>query len=104
MTTTPTSELPLSDVLNSCTGFEELAVEQRFGADPYTLLGTNVVKCMRAAAFVVHKRTGKNDRDAYKAAMDLTSKDLDDFFPDDEDEPMPEEPVTDLGKDDSATD
>lgn len=105
MTNAPaTSDLDLADLLNSLTGYEEIAVEQKFGADPYTLLTTNVIKCMRAGAMIVHKRQGLKDGDAYKAAMSLTSKELDAFFPDSEDEPLPDEPVTEAGKDDSASD
>ncbi|WP_235739035.1 hypothetical protein [Nocardioides alcanivorans] len=101
--TAPTSDLDLGDLLNSANGYEEIAVEQRFGADPYALLGTNVIKCMRAGVFIVHRRRGAKDADAYKAAMELTSEALNAFFPDDEDEPMPEEPVTEAGKDDSES-
>jgi hypothetical protein len=86
----------LTDALN---GFDELAIGKAFSEDISTLKNKPLM-FLRALAFVDFRRAGMKDGPAYKAAMQLLSKDLADHFPDDPDEIDPDEPVTAEGKDD----
>jgi hypothetical protein len=102
--TEQTDKLTLDEAVESLTGFDEIAIEKKFGHDITTLLTDHAIRAMRATAFVLKRREGLNDADAYKASMDMTIGQTQDFFADEPDELMPEEPSTELGKDDSAPD
>lgn len=98
---TSTTEKPnIEELTESLTGFEEIAISKAFSVKDFTALpGTMSV---RALLFVVYKREGDNDGDAYQRAMELSMKAVNDYF-DDEIEAIPDEPVTEPGKD-SASD
>lgn len=84
----------IDEVLESINGFEEVAVEKAFGADPIELAqGQKLMKFTRAMVFVVKKREGLNDLQARQAAMEMTMADLQTFFvmSDDDDEDPKEE-------------
>ncbi|KHL18541.1 hypothetical protein CLV56_4002 [Mumia flava] len=85
------------EVLQGMTGHEEEAVATAFGA---TLedLADNATRLTRALVFVVEKRGGKSAKDAKAAALDLTRKDLGEYFVEEPDELMPDEPFTESGK------
>ena len=114
MTTEPTlplptsSELGMNEFVETLTGHEEAAVEQRFGLDPYALLETSDVKASRALVYVHQARHLKtldvknHEPKAYASAMDMTLKQVGDFWPDDVEEPNPEQPVTPAGEGDTA--
>jgi hypothetical protein len=87
----------LTDTLN---GYDELAISKAFGED-ISQVKARPLMFLRALAFVDFRRQGIKDGAAYKAAMELLSKDLADHFPDDPDELDPEDPVTESGKDES---
>ena len=97
--------LTVDEVTDSLTGFEEIAVEQKFGLDPNALLNEKPIRGMRALATVLVARDlRKNDvKDpdgkAYKHVMGMTLKQVGDFFPDADAEPVPDEPVSESGKD-----
>lgn len=95
----------LGDTINSLTGYEEDEIEHAFGISVYDLIGVNFVKANRALCFVLRRREGKKGSEALKIAKSMTSKELDGVFADDEDddEVMPDEPVTEAGKDDSVS-
>ena len=61
-------------VAGSCTGFDELAIERAFGRE-LTDLGEST-RALRALLFVVHRRDGMSDPDAYRSAMSLTLDEL----------------------------
>lgn len=86
------------DILESITGFEEVAVEKAFGADPIELAqGNKFMKFTRALVFVVKKREGLNDVQARQAAMEMPLSVLQDFFAeatDDVEEEAPKAPST----------
>ncbi len=86
------------DVILSLTGFDEIAIEKAFRSDLEKLTAQ---RQMRALAFVIFKRQGQPDPDAYEAAMTLSQRDVLDMFGIAVDEVMPDEPVSDLGKDGS---
>lgn len=94
-------KLTYNEHLELLTGFDEIAIEKWFGEDIDSLRFT--MKC-RALLFTRNTRLGQQPKDAHKAAMSLTLKQVGDAFADDEDEPLPEEPVTETGKDASLPD
>ena len=93
----------VNEVIDSLTGYEELAIEKAFGDEFYDL---SLVKRMRALAFVLEKRGGKNDADAKKAIMTMSQARVTEAFSDEDDEgdegdeELGIEPVTEAGKGD----
>ena len=104
------AEQSVSDTRDSLTGYDEIEIEKRFGADIQDLLETLPIKGGRALALIVILRGLREDdvKDpagkAYAAAMGMTVTQLNEFFPDESPEVVEDEPVTDAGKDDSQPD
>jgi hypothetical protein len=98
----------MNEFIETMTGHEEAAVEQRFGLDPYALLEVSDVKASRALVFVHQTRHLKAldvknpENKAHVAAMDMTLKQVGAFWPDEVEEPDPEAPVTPAGEGDAA--
>jgi hypothetical protein len=83
------------EVADSLTGYEERLIVQRFGAELEDLAGQAGSGMVRALIFICEKRKSDDpdvaaaDRAAFKRAMSLTRKELDDQFsrpPQDDDE------------------
>lgn len=91
-------KLTATEVSESLTGYDEIGIAKAFG-EIESLKGNMPA---RALAFVLSKREGKTHDEAYEAAMSLSAKALGDVFADEDDEVIPDEPVTDAGKDDSS--
>jgi len=96
------AQVTASEMLESLTGFEEVAIGQHFGAEALELAEKKPTMLARALAFVHMTREGADAKTAKKRAMELTIKQSSDYFKADEDEPFPEEPVTDQGKEGTA--
>lgn len=96
----------LQEVVESLTGFDEIAIEQAFGAGIVTLLDTKATMATRALVFIQRKRDGMKDPEARKAAMEMRLGDVQDLFRDDDEQDDAEvpEPVTETGKDDGQPD
>lgn len=94
-----TDKITVNEAFEQLTGWDEIAIKKAFGAE-VTAMRKQPFTFARALAFVDFRRGGKNDRDAYETALGLTIRDLNDHFLEDEDEPMPDEPVTESGKGD----
>jgi hypothetical protein len=62
----------IEEVTRSLTGYDELAIQKHFKADWTALAETSPVAVTRALVFVMERRRGLTDQDAYKAAMGLT--------------------------------
>jgi hypothetical protein len=75
-----TTTMTLTDLLNSTTGFDEVAVTNRFGIDLYVGNDAHPMKVARAAVFVHLRREGMNDADAYNQAMNMGVGDIDGYF------------------------
>ena len=76
------------DSVGALTGFDELAIEAKFGSDFNAL---NATMTMRALVFVQLRREGRDDKGAYGEAMRLTLKAVNERFekpdtPDEDDE------------------
>lgn len=83
---------------DSLTGYEEIAIKEEFGAKPAELGEYDVTGLIRALYFVARKRDGLRNSEAKKAALEATLGEVNAMFTDDE-EPFPEDPITESGKD-----
>lgn len=92
----------MSEVMESLNGFDEIAIEQAFGAPITDLLETKPTTGARALLFVIRRRDGMKDNEARKAVMEMRLGDVQGYFVDDEDEDL--EPVTESGKGDELPD
>lgn len=90
------TELTAAEFAESITGFDEIAIAKQFQSDLYELGHT---KQARALTFVHFRRDGQSDVTAYDSCMGLTVKQVTEFFADEPDEVMPEEPSSASGKD-----
>lgn len=100
MTSTGAPTMTLDEMVESLTGFDELAIEKHFdGFDIYAHGETKGIRAMRALAFVQFRRDGQTDREAVKTAQELTFKALKDRFLPDQPEIDPADPETPSGKD-----
>lgn len=88
----------VQDLVLSLTGFDEIAIEKAFSTDLETL---SAQRQMRALAFILARREGKNDNAAYQHVMEMAQGDVLGLFGIDVDEVMPDEPESEMGKDDS---
>lgn len=86
------------DVMESLTGFDEIAIEQAFGDDISRIAVTSVGKFGRALGFVLLRRGGLKDSEAKKQILGLTRAELDDMFADAEGDELP---GSESGKDES---
>lgn len=73
------------EMIESLTGFEEIAIEKAFGAHLFALAEQNQTMMLRSLVFVDIKRGGANDKDAKAEAMGLTLKQVQGRFADAED-------------------
>ena len=71
------------EVVRSLNGFEDIAIEKAFGV---ALLKMDEMRASRALLFILKRRDGANDFDAYKGAMEVTFGDLMDTFETEDDD------------------
>lgn len=95
----PQEPISAGEMVQSLTGFEELAIEQHMKIDPYTDGGRKPVAVLRSLVFVVNKRAGKTDREAREIAMSMPAGELQDMFADEPEEIDPDNPETPAGED-----
>jgi hypothetical protein len=100
MTSTETA----TDVALSLNGYDEIAIAKFFGVD-YTELQTRPIMLLRSLMFIVERRAGAKDPDAYRAAMKATGSEVNAYFPDDptDADTDPGDPESDLGKADEPS-
>lgn len=96
------ANISASEMLESLTGYDEVAISQHFGAEALELAEKKPTMLARAMAFVHMTREGSDTKAAKKAAMELSIREANDYFAESQDEPFPEEPVTAEGEGDSA--
>lgn len=97
MTENTTTERPtVVEMINSLTGYDEIAIEKNYGGvDFFELKGLTTI---RALVFVQLRRDGQADKDAKRAVLEMTVGECNAFFTEDT-ETDPEQPVTEPGKD-----
>lgn len=93
-----TDQITASEMVQSLTGFEELAIERHMAVDPYADAERKPMAVMRALVFVLRKREGLKDADAREAAMSMPMGDLQNLFAEEEPELDPENPETAAGE------
>lgn len=68
------------EVFDSVTGFDEIAIAQQFGRTVGELAEKDQSMFGRALVFVVKRRDGASDGDAYQAALGMSVKELTSSF------------------------
>jgi hypothetical protein len=86
-------EQTAEETFDSLTGFDEIAIAQRFGRSVGDLATSDPSMFGRALVFVIKRRDGANDEEAWNAAMGLSMKGFTEFFA----EPSEEEAGKDKG-------
>ena len=87
----------IEEVTESLTGFDEIAIEKHFHIDWMKIAEEKPTFLPRCLLFVLRRREGMNDPDAYNAVMGMSLKDTNDVFVDDA-ELDPDDPETPSGK------
>lgn len=91
-------KISASEMVQSLTGFEEIAIERHMGIDPYADGEAKPLKVLRALVFVQRKRAGGKDAEAREYAMGLTMGEVQDLFAKESPELDPENPETPVGE------
>lgn len=91
------NKISADEFLESLNGFEEIAIEKAFGSEVMALGQNSPTKFLRSLVFIQQKRDGKNDFEAKDAVMNMSLGEVNAYFSED-DEVMPEEPVTEAGE------
>ena len=76
------TDLTAEEVLDSLTGFDEIAIAQHFGRTVGEMAEKDQSMFGRSLIFVVKRREGVNDDDARNAALSLTMKEYVSYFAD----------------------
>lgn len=97
------AKMTADEVVDSLTGFDEIAIRNAFGMDILKSGEDQPATMLRSLAFVLNRREGMTDSDAKNAALSMTLGEVNALFEEDEDEAVPDDPSTPLGKDDSPS-
>lgn len=98
MSDQPTDKPTMSEVSNTLTGYDEIAITKEFGKD-FAVLVNYPTSLGRALIFILKRREGLTDKEAKRAAMEMRLGDVNDFFEDESDDD--EDPETPAGEGDS---
>lgn len=93
------TKITASEMVESLTGFEEIAIEKHMGIDPYADGERKPLKVMRALVFVRATREGMDAPKAREHAMTLSMGQVQEQFAEDEPEIDSAAPETESGKD-----
>lgn len=81
-----TDKLTGRDIADSMTGFDEIAIAQRFGRTAADLAQNDGSMFLRSLIFVAKRREGLSDDEAWNAALGLPMKEAGEFFAQDSEE------------------
>lgn len=98
---THTSDYTAEQAFESCNGFDEIAIKQRFGMAAAHLPNADPNQFLRAMVFVEERRRGLTDGDAWQACQAMTLGEAFNYFqpePDDGDALDGTGPTTAAGK------
>lgn len=85
--TTPVTEITPSEMFQSLTGFDEIAIAKTFGRPVTAIAKTEPTTYVRALVFVHHRRTvGVKDHEARAHVLNMTLGQVETYFAD---EPTP---------------
>lgn len=92
----------VEEMIESLTGYDEIAIEKAFGAPVNELAETNSSAFARSLIFIDVRRGDQpmDDKAAKHFALGLRMADVGNYFPAAEDEPVPADPTSASGKDD----
>lgn len=76
----PTAEVTFEEFLNTFTGYEERMIAQEFKVADVLQCGP--FEALRVGVFVHHLRKPMKTRNAFKAAMSMTRREITDYWPD----------------------
>jgi hypothetical protein len=79
------------EVLDSLTGFDEMAIKQHFGS-PISDLATDQSMLARALVFVLRRRDGKSDDDSRNDVLAMSLKEVLGYFSEESQESGKDEP------------
>ncbi|WBQ02941.1 hypothetical protein [Kribbella sp. CA-293567] len=104
-----TTELTFDEVLDSLTGYDELAIKSTTDVPLSKMLAADSVHALRAVIGIhTLRETGKSGskayQAAYKAAMEMPLSQVRQYFAEPPGDPIPDEPDSTAGKDDSPSD
>lgn len=91
-------KLTASEVVQSLTGFDEIAIEQKFGDDISVIGSKSVGKFGRALGFILLRRSGMKDAEALTRVQGMTRAEVDELFANESDADLP---GSEAGKDGS---
>lgn len=94
----------MTEVTESLTGFDEIAIEQAFGAGIGDLLENKATTAARALLFVLRRRDGLKDGEARKVVMEMRLGDVQDYFDTGDEHEDEDSPVSEPGKGDGSPD
>lgn len=99
-----TSEITALEMVESLTGYEEIAVERAFGRTVATLTQDKALRLTmaRMLVFAHYRRDGMKDPAAKEAALQLTIKEVNEFFVPDVDDDGNELLDEESGKDSTS--
>lgn len=89
----------VEETIGSLTGFDEIAIARAFNAEWSDLAEHRPSTFTRALVFILLRRDGQEDTEAKNAVLEMTLQEVKDYFMEEEEETVPEEPVTPSGKD-----
>lgn len=87
------TEKTAEEVLDSLTGFDEMAIKQHFGA-PISDLASDQSMLARALVFVLRRRDGSADDDARNQVLGMSLKEVLGYFSEESAESGKDEPVS----------
>lgn len=73
-------EQTAEEAFESLTGFDEIAISQKFAGTVSEMAEKQPLMFVRALVFVFKRRDGLSDDEAWTAALNLTMKELGDYF------------------------
>lgn len=95
-------KITTDEVIDSLTGFDEEAIEKQFGAPWQTLAAGRSTAFLRAMIFATRRQAGVADLDARQQVMEMTLRECQNLFGEEDEELDPDEPDTPAGKDASG--
>lgn len=98
MTHDETSKPSVEETFQSLTGFDELAIKDKFGIENPADAETRPIIWTRALVFVLFKRAGQTTQAAYQTAMEVPVGELDSHFADEPEDVFADEPDSEAGK------
>lgn len=98
---THSSDMTLEEITESLTGFDEIAIEKHAGEELLSMQNRPTRMVRALVGIDLMRKREISYPEAYKVAMGMPMKEVMEYFAEDE-EVMPDEPVTPSGEGDSG--